>query len=155
MRCLNAAAAAAVATLALAACSSFEPRIGLNDPDVGIPGSGPATGPDTGIPAPGVDTGPNMGVRQVCRSEPKRHGWIAVEYVPVGAECPRTPGDGGYNGAVLENYLRRPVGSTMVVCADQRTPHGWRRELTISERECPGARVGKAARTTRVIRRVR
>lgn len=98
--------------------ASFHPHVvgpGA-DPTLGFPDSVPPTMADTRTKTPTA--------RQICRTEGIARGWIAVTYVRVGGECPRTEA-GEYNGMVIEPYHNRPVGTYMAVCADQATPRGW------------------------------
>ena len=85
-----------------------------------------------------------------------RSGWIAIRYVEGEENCPRsTDPENRYNAAVIERYSQKPVGSTMVICADQTIPRDWVREHNQDAGAgCPGARVREGDRTALVIRRV-
>lgn len=142
----------ALTALTLAACALPDARIRTGPDEPVLPVPGPDLGGD-------VDRGttPALGprARQVCRAAPTPRGWIAVDYMVLERECPRSPGDRGFNGAVLEYYSDRPAGSVMVICADEPTPDGWIREHTVPDHVCSGARVGEGEPTARRIRRVR
>lgn len=57
--------------------------------------------------------------------------------------------------AVIERYSLKPIGATMVVCADQAIPRDWVRERDQdASAGCPGARVREGERTAVTIRRV-
>ena len=145
-------AALAFAALTLTACAS--PGLGVHtgpgDPELLPPGAPTVPGGPEHIPATS-----NIGRRYVCRAAPTTRGWIATDYVMAERECPRTSGDQGYNGAVMEYYENRPLGTVMAVCADEVTPNGWIREHTVPEQVCTGARVDDGEPTAKLIRRVR
>ena len=62
-------------------------------------------------------------VDEICRSEPMRAGWIATRYLRDAGNCAAsTDPENPYTAAVIERYSHLPVGSTMVVCADQSIP---------------------------------
>ena len=85
-----------------------------------------------------------------------RSDWIATRYAQGAENCPEsTDPENPYTAAIIERYIHKPVGATMVVCADQRIPRQWQREYNRDERAtCPGARVRDGASTIMVIRRV-
>lgn len=144
---------ALTALIALCACSSFSPRLV-------VPGTG---GGELGPPDPSVGTTPdvpgiertNARVRTACRMGARQEGWVAIEYVPEMRGCPHAPGDGGYNGAVIEYIGDRPIGSIVVICADQPPPRDWVREFADLEAACPGARVDEGDPGALRIRRIR
>lgn len=133
----------ALIALVLTACGmQFRPR---------VPGS------DGVLPAPaegGRFGAPEAGVRQICRTGAYPRGWIAVRYIQL-RDCPRSEGEGGYNGAVIDRYEARAEGTTMVVCADQPTPRNWVSRPASGDVVCEGARVDIGEPTTKLIRRVR
>jgi hypothetical protein len=85
-----------------------------------------------------------------------RSGWIATRYLQGAENCPEsTDPENPYTAAVIERYSHKPVGATMVVCADQSIPRQWVREYPRDVRAtCQGARVRDGAPTVMVIRRV-
>ena len=95
-------------------------------------------------------------VERVCRSQAGRGGWIITGYVQGARNCPTLSDSSNvYTGAIIERYSSKPVGSTMVVCADQAIPPLWVREhQKEAATACPGARVKDGQPTAIVIRRV-
>ena len=85
-----------------------------------------------------------------------RAGWIATRYLRGADNCPEsTDPENPYTAAVIERYSHRPIGSTMVVCADQALPRQWVRDSNREVRAtCEGARVRDGVPTVMVIRRV-
>lgn len=142
----------------LAACgASLQPNVTISDQ------ADPRVGPGSGWPTrevPGSEPhGPAERGKlhdEVCRSGPLPSGWIAIRYVEGGESCPK-PRDGDpYTRAVIERYRDRPLGTVIVVCADQGTPRGWVREREGGLRQgCPGARVKEGAATAVRMRRIR
>jgi hypothetical protein len=131
-------------------------------PHVRAGGSGPPTRlPGTRVnPRPDPERGDvddsQPVVDQICRTQAMRAGWIATRYLRGADDCPEsTDPENPYTAAVIERYSHRPIGSTMVVCADQAIPRQWVRD---SNREvhttCEGARVRDGVPTVMVIRRV-
>lgn len=95
-------------------------------------------------------------IDQVCRTTAIRTGWLAIRYFESGEDCPKSTDPGNaYNAAVIERYSLKPIGATMVVCADQTIPRDWVRDHDQdSGAGCPGARVREGERTAITIRRV-
>lgn len=95
-------------------------------------------------------------IDEVCRTQAMRSGWIAIRYLKGGENCPApTDADNQYNAAVIERYNLKPIGATMVICADQPIPRDWVREYNQDLRAtCEGARVRDGAATVVMIRRV-
>jgi hypothetical protein len=128
--------------LVIAACgTSIRPRLGG------------ATQPSSRLDSP---TDPVPTVEKVCRSHATRSGWITTSYFQYAETCPKSPDStNAYNGAIIERYSHYPVGTTMVVCADQPVPRRWVREYRIEAgTACPGASVRDGEATAIVIRRV-
>lgn len=125
-------------------------RAGGSEPPALLPGNRANPRPDvgTGETTPVID--------QVCRTNAIRTGWLAIRYFEVAENCPKsTDPENPYNGAVIERYSQKPVGTTMTVCADQTIPRDWVREHNRDvQAGCPGARVRDGDRTVMVIRRV-
>lgn len=145
-----------VLVVLLAGCgASFYPRMGSGTDRSPIPTD------DTlrpGPPSPlGADTDVRPAIEQICRARPTPSGWIIIAYAAGGEACPASrEADDLYNVAVIERLSERPVGSTMIVCADQAVPRNWVRERSpYEEAACPGARVGDDAPTVSLIRRIR
>lgn len=111
--------------------------------------------PDIDQPRVRGATDSRTGLEQACRADGSRQGWIAVRYVQRGRECPRTTGDNGFNGALLERYGNRAPGTTLVVCADEPLPPDWVQVESDADLTCEGARVATGEPTTRAIRRFR
>jgi hypothetical protein len=135
-------------------CVSIQPRVGTG-PD-GFPPDGGSIGV---IPTPTAmpTTGGRPAILQVCRAHGRPSGYLAISYTMAGDLCPQNPNsDDPYNGAAVERFTDRPVGSIMVVCADQGIPGNWvrdhRRQVAAG---CAGARVREGQPTTVRIRRVR
>lgn len=128
-------------------------RGGTDQPTGTLPGGrlGPRFDPELGVPD---ETRPV--VDQICRAQAMRSGWIATRYLQGAENCPAsTDPENPYTAAVIERYSHKPVGATMVVCADQSIPRQWVREHNQDVRaSCEGARVRDGASTVMVIRRV-
>ncbi len=154
--------------LALATGSCATVRVGGpgnetgGDSIVGLPGgpvgSTPRPGAGTSAPQPGMAAA-GMETRQICRSDPRPSGWIAVDYVDGGARCPKSTASAkerATSGAVIARYSNQPVGALMEVCANQQTPRGWQwASSAVQDAErCPGA-AGDGRPTVRMMRRVR
>lgn len=139
--------------LLIGACSlpSTEIRSG---PD--RPGGDPLPPPEM-FPTPDRPEGraPQQDVREACRAAPAPRGWIAIRYVAREGECPGLPFYDGYTGVLLQYYADKPVGTMLVVCADQPPPRGWLRDWAPESESCPGARVDEGEPTAVAIRRVR
>jgi hypothetical protein len=150
--------ALAVVLTLLAGCgASIQPRVGTGGSDrpPGLPPEenlGPRPSPGLG----GVHDERPI-VDQVCRTRAMPSGWIAIRYAAGGDLCPAsTDPDNPYTLAIIERHRQRPVGTTMVVCADQAVPSGWVREWNReTTAQCPGARVRADSPTTFMMRRVR
>jgi hypothetical protein len=148
--------ALSIVVVLLAGCGvSFYPRMGSGTDRSPIPTD------DTlrpGPPSPlGGDTEIRPAIEQICRARPTPSGWVIIAYAAGGDACPasREPDD-AYNVAVIERHSERPVGSTMIVCADQAIPRDWVRDRRPhDEAACPGARVGDNEPTVSMIRRIR
>jgi hypothetical protein len=129
-------------------------------PHGGVPGAG-QPGDETLGPFPpspvtgGEDRGPV--VDRICRARGAPSGWVVVAYEIGGRDCPPPrDAENPYTVSVIERHDRRPVGSQVAICADQRVPRGWVRHWTPDELgECPGTRVGDGAPTRVLIRRER
>lgn len=129
-------------------------RSGGTDQPSGVqPGGrlGPRSDPD-----PGVADEIHPVIDQVCRAQAMRSGWIATRHLQGAENWPEsTDPENPYTAAVIERYSHKPVGATMVVCADQSIPRQWVREYPRDVRAaCHGARVRDGAPTVMVIRRV-
>jgi len=144
--------------LLLAGCgATIQPRVGSGGTDR-IPGPSPESQPGPrSAPALGDVADGRSLIDQICRTRPMPSGWIALRYTTGGENCPAsTDPENPYTVAVIERYSHKPVGATMVVCADQAVPRDWARERSPGLRaECPGARVRADAPTVFVIRRIR
>ena len=94
--------------------------------------------------------------QQVCRTDARPRGWIAVAYVAADGACSKgARGKAEPMIAVLTRHADLPVHSTLDVCADEQIPTGWVRERTPSTEtndSCPGAE--RDGSTTLRIRRV-
>lgn len=108
------------------------------------------------VPEDGVADDAHPVVDQICRSQAMRSGWIAIRYLQGGENCPAsTDPENPFTAAVIERYELKPVGATLVVCADQSIPRQWVREHNQDVRNtCEGARVRDGAPTVMVIRKV-
>jgi len=154
MRCFPSLGLCGVALLFAVGCVSLQPHLGTGgsapQPDHG--GIGPTPTP-TAMPGPAG----RPVIDQICRSHPRPSGYIAIAYTVAGERCPRnTDPENEYNGAVIERHAARPVGSIMIVCADQGLPSGWTREHSRKPATgCTGARVRDGRPTAVTIRRVR
>ena len=142
-------------TLVAGCGTTFRPHVrtgGTDQPPGMLPG-GRLSPPDGD--RVGADE-PQPVIAQVCRVQAMRSGWIATRYLQSAENCPEsTDPENPYNGAVIERYSHKPVGATMVVCADQLVPRQWVREHNQDVRAtCQGARVRDGAPTVMVIRRV-
>jgi hypothetical protein len=145
--------------VALAGCGTVaHPNI-----STGEPGRVPGLAPDDRsepLPTPGVGRSyetRNL-VERVCRTAAVPRGWIAVRYEAAApGQCPRTgTRDEEYAVALIARYNEKPVGSLMVVCADQPTPRNWLREWHLEpDHTCPGARVEADSPTSYLMRRYR
>jgi hypothetical protein len=139
----------ALLTTVLAACSvDVHPRIGSTPrPDGIIRG-------DTLSPLSPARMGMPLETRRVCRAAGTPSGWIAVQYLPGGSECPRGTGpDSLYNAAIIERHANRPVGTIISACADQAVPFGWQR---LGEGHgCEGANVRDDRPTSFRMQRIR
>jgi hypothetical protein len=129
-------------------------------PHMGVPGAERPGDERLGpLPAPGgtADEDGRPAVDRICRARGTPSGYVIIAYEVGGRECPSPPDAGmAYTVAVIERHDRRPVGSQMAVCADQRVPRGWVRQWTQDDvGECPGARVAEDAPSRIVIRRTR
>ena len=147
----------AAMVLSLAACgTTIRPHVtqgGTGRPNGGLPGGGlnPRLGPDVGAadePRPVID--------EVCRANGMRSGWIAIRYLQRGENCPAsTDPENQYTAAIIERYDLKPIGATMIVCADQPLPRDWARASNQDvQATCEGARVKEGSPTVMVIRRV-
>jgi hypothetical protein len=135
-------AALVLTLLVIAACgTTIRPRLG------GV------TQPSSRLDSP---TDPAPTVEKVCRSHATRSGWITTSYFQNAETCPKSSDStNAYNGAIIERYSQYPVGTTMVVCADQPVPRRWVREYgREAGTACPGASVPDGEVTAMVIRRV-
>ena len=149
--------AATLVLTMLAGCGTvIRPHVSTGDSDRPL-GSPPRDrlGPRL---APNHEESPdaNPMVDQVCRVHAMRSGWIATRYAESTLNCPKsTDPDDPYTTAIIERYSHKPIGASMVVCADQPVPRQWVREYgrDISG-DCPGARVREGSPTVMVIRRV-
>lgn len=85
-----------------------------------------------------------------------RAGWIATRYLQGGENCPEPIDPGNpYTVAVIEQIVHKPVGTMMIVCADQSIPRDWARDRNQDVRAtCEGARVREGSATVMVIRRI-
>jgi hypothetical protein len=148
--------ALSVLIVLLAGCGvSVYPRMGSGTDPSPIPTD------DTlrpGPPSPwGGDTEIRPMIQEICRARPTPPGWVIIAYAVGGSACPAsTDANDPYNVAVIERHSERPVGSTMIICADQAVPRDWvRGRAPYEDADCPGARVGDDAPTVSMIRRVR
>ena len=146
----------AIALLIVTGCGmTIRPRVdaGGSDQPPAIP-PGNRLGPRTGPGNLADDAKPV--VDEVCRVNATRSGWIAIRYIRDEKNCPApTDAENPYTVAVIERHYDKPVGTTMVVCADQSIPRDWIRESNPDVRAtCQGARVRDGAPTAMVIRRV-
>jgi hypothetical protein len=132
-------------------------------PHMGVPGADQPAGPGDerlGPFPPSTVTGEEERgpvVDRICRARGTPSGGVVIAYEVGGRDCP-PPSDATnpYTVTVIERHDRRPVGSQMAICADQRVPRGWIRHWTPDELgECPGARVGDDTSTRVLIRRSR
>ena len=146
--------AVTIALTLVAGCgTTVRPHVrtgGTDQPPGMLPGGRLSPRPDGGVAdevQPVID--------QVCRAQATRSGWIAIRYLQGAENCPEsTDPENRYTAAVIERYSHKPIGATMVVCADQPVPRHWVRESNRDERaNCPGARVRDGAPTVMVIRR--
>lgn len=144
--------------LLLVGCgTTIQPRVGRDTrgPFAGFPRE-EELGPRPS-PASGSTPETQSLTRQICRAQSLPSGWIAIRYTEGGEKCaesaiPENP----YTAAVIEQYSRKAVGASMVVCADQPIPRNWTREWNREAAvDCPGARVRADAPTAFVMRRVR
>ena len=139
----------------VAGCSNVNPIVRGPDPG-GIPG-GPGTAPPGRIDPrfPESDhraDGQPARTRRLCRLRGAPAGYIATAY-DRSDDCPRADDADGYNVAIVEYYADRPIGATMIVCADQRTPRHWMRTADDPSGSCPGARVDAGEPTSVTIQR--
>ena len=144
------------ALTASAACgTTIRPHVGTggNQPPGMQPGGrfGPRSGPGNNA----VEES-RSAVDQVCRVQATRAGWIVTRYLQGGENCPEPTDPGNpYTVAVIEQITHKPVGTTMIVCADQAIPREWVRDHDPDVRAtCEGARVREGSATVMVIRRV-
>src|SRR5262245_30788354 len=141
-----------VVALVLVGCgSSIRPRLGRGPEPSDFPQGGPRPTRDLDPPGDAVPV-----IEKVCRSQAPRSGWIVTSYIQGAPNCPiSTDSSNAYNGAIIERFGSKPVGSTIVVCADQAIPRLWVREYAQEAgTACPGARVRDGEPTAMVIRRV-
>ena len=144
------AIAAGLLVFLLSSCSSFGVRTAPEPPGV------------EGVPSPDVAGSPDArpsalertDLRTECRTDARPRGWIAVEYLRLGSQCPEQKDD-GYNGVRLRHFAGMAPGAVLAVCADQPTPNGWLRKEAPPERVCEGARVDEGEPTAILIQRVR
>jgi hypothetical protein len=162
MPCISALplpAALCLSVVLLASCGvTVRPHTGTGDdvprPGMPAPGDAQAPAPPSRGPTSAPDARPD--VDRICRSTSVPRGWIAVAYeaAPAG-QCLGYRGEQGFAVAVIERHDRKPVGSIMIVCADQPIPRSWMRE---HPREplpgCEGARVRSGNATSYAIRRL-
>jgi hypothetical protein len=153
--------ALALATMVLVSCGRTVLRPHGTSP--GATPIGPRTGPIvTDAPLPNDLGGDRSGERTlgrtVCKSSGVPRGFVAVDYIQS-RECLK-PNDSTrvFNAAVLVDLSKRPVGTVLLVCADQTIPWGWV-QTTAEPREtgqCPrdpsdkstGPRVREIERTS-------
>lgn len=93
--------------------------------------------------------------RRVCRAGPRPRGWISISYEQDRSACP-TPvdADNPYTVALMMKYADQPIGTRLVVCADESVPSGWIRLNEGGEgRQCNGARVAAGNPMVKVILR--
>ena len=136
--------------LTASACGGIavSPRLGPEDPV-------PVPGPDRDVRPEPIDASSGFSdLRRACRASVAPRGWIAVEYIQ-GERCPEWESYGGYTGVLLQRFDHRPVGTVLIVCADEPAPSGWVREEAPPESRCPGARVRQGEPTAHAIRRLR
>ena len=141
MRKMPVSVSAAVAALALVSCVHATIRTrGTNTARVG-PGSD-QRGATSGLPNDLPRSDPRTSEREIrttaCRVAGIPSGYVAIDYV-TSRDCMKT-GDSTqvYNAAILLDVRNHPVGSTVLMCADQRAPRGWTRGVPNSEAgECP------------------
>ena len=149
--------AATLALTLVAGCgTTIRPHIrsgGTDQPSGILPGGRLSPRPDA--ERGGADEAHPV-IDQVCRAQAMRSGWIATRYLQGAENCPEsTDPENPYTAAVIVRYSHKPVGATMVVCADQAVPRQWVREYNRDVgATCQGARVRDGAPTVMVIRRV-
>jgi hypothetical protein len=161
MRCISALplpAALCLSLVLLASCGvTVHPRAGIGEgvrrPGVPPPGDTQVPAPPSRAPTSTPDARPD--VHRICRSASVPRGWIAVAYeaAPAG-QCLGYQGEQDFAVAVIERHDRKPMGSIMVVCADQPVPRSWVREHRSEPLPgCEGARVRSGNATSYAIRR--
>lgn len=143
-------------SMAFVAGCSVRPHVragGTEQPPGLLPGGRLSPRPD---PNAGTADETTPVIDQVCRTTATRTGWLAVRYFESGEDCPKsTDPQNPYNAAMIERYSLKPIGATMVICADQTIPRDWVRESNQDAGAgCPGARVREGERTAVTIRRV-
>ncbi len=148
--------AASFALILVAGCgTTIRPHVstgGDDRPGMLDPGQrlGPRQTPDRDVAPDG-----RLTIDKVCRVHAMRAGWIAIRYAEDDGNCPEsTDPENHYTAAVIERYNLKPVGATMIVCADQPVPRDWVREYRETSGSCPGARVRDGAPSAITIRRV-
>jgi hypothetical protein len=120
--------ALAIGTTVLASCNGMALR-----PRGSTPGAtpiGPRTGPVvTDAPLPndmGGNRSPERALgRTVCKSSGIPRGFLAVDYIQSRECMPSNDSTRVFNAAVLVDVSSRPLGTLLLVCADQTIPWGW------------------------------
>jgi hypothetical protein len=120
---------------------------------------GPTTGPGTTPVRPALKPktaarASRGSVRTLCRGAGISSNWAITDYV-ASSDC----GSGGqtYNAMVVEDLSPYPLGSVLLICADQRRPADW--DFTGADvgatKQCPREPTNKstAATVAEVVRR--